>query len=178
VGLFRRGVNFLKQKRTFVAQDQIYSFLKEPGGSIEMAVDGSTPVSFDHKVPANQWAYIDHVHIVIQDGTITPEKFGGISELTNGLQIQILNKADAVILDFCDGETIKKNSDFITLAGVDLIVDTLGAADNAQYITWKLFHSGEALFLEPDQTFRVVVRDDLTGITQYRMMLHGIKGLF
>lgn len=146
--------------------------------SPEMNVDGDpTPVNFDVSVPADELnpVTIRRVCLVGLDGGITPSEFFGIAELTNGLTIKIIDADGATLVDFLDGLTIKKNNDWVLLAGIDNpILNAAGLDEFA--VRWTLSNGlSEPLTLKPGQKMRVVVADDLTGVSEFRMMAQGTR---
>lgn len=144
------------------------------GASADMNVDGSvTPVHFDY-VAVND-RYVDRCNFVIIDGGITPIKFGGISGgLTNGVLVRVVDSDDATVLDFLEGETIKKNADWDFLAGTDNIIEN-AAGDDHMCIRWTLSKGmrGKPMYLPIGWKLRFTVQDDLTPITQFRIMVQG-----
>jgi hypothetical protein len=138
----------------------VFEYLKN-GGSIEMAVDGSTPVEFRYTVPANTTVVLYRCNIIIRDLGITPFRFGALTALTNGLKIEIFNAADALLKSFTVDATIKNNAEFGNLAGVDTTIDS-GAGGDALYVRWTIANSGAAVKLTAGQYFQVTVQDNIS----------------
>jgi hypothetical protein len=120
--------------------------------SADMNVDGSvTPVVFE--VVATQRIYVQRVNFEIVDGSITPTKFAGLTALTNGVLVRIVDSDDNVLKDFLDGETIKQNSDWSLLAGSDVPI-TAAAGDDELPIRWTVSKgTGDALELSDGEKF-------------------------
>ena len=155
--------------------DWLAKFLNS-GSSIEMNVDGSDPVvKFKYTVPANRCAVIRRVNWAIEDATVKMPEFGGISALTNGLLVQVIDTdTTTVVLDFLDGNPIKQNFHFALLAGSDVDIERdTGNVNETLFVRWSLYKGGGPLFLAPGQIFQVTVQDDLTGLDAFHASLQG-----
>jgi hypothetical protein len=148
------------------------------GASKELAVAASpgSPAHFDVEVPTGE---LDQVTVrrvcgYIIDGATTPAKFGGLTALTNGLRVVVVDADGNDVLDFLDGETIKSNADIGILTGVDAPIIP-AAGDDAIPIRWTLSNGvGEpGLELEPGQKLRVTVQDDISDLTFFRLFAQG-----
>lgn len=160
---------------TIAGDKFLHKFLKNTSDSLEMNVDGSTTaVSFKYTVPANEEAYIARCNIYMEDANPSPSKFGGLTALTNGLIIRVLDAQGSTLHTFNDGATIKSNSDFHSMAGVD-VAYTTGQGADAVSIRWTLQRQsgGPSLVLREDEAFEVVVQDNLTGLDKFRWSLQG-----
>jgi hypothetical protein len=148
----------------------------EDAGSVNMNVLGSagTPVDFGYTVPVGVTAHIARCNIFMRDATPTPSEFGGIPALTNGLEVQVLDDQSQVVNDFHGARPITRNADFVAFAGIDVVYET-GVGEDTVNIRWTLTRQsgGESLLLKEGETFRVRVRDDLTGITEFFWVLQG-----
>lgn len=159
---------------TRTADKFLHKYLRN-GGSREMNVNGSsTAVNFDYVVPANDEAYIARCNILMLDATPIPTEFGGVAALSNGILIQVLDDGGSVLKGFNDDDPIIDNNEFNGLAGTD-VEYVNGTGDDSVITRWTLQrHSGGPLLrLRAGETFRVIVRDDLTGITRFRWAIQG-----
>ena len=131
------------------------------------------PVAYDCLVATDKVLLIEDVAILIVDGGITPTKFGGITALTNGIKIEAIDDdGTTVLLDFTADLTIKKNADWALLADTDR--ETIAAAgDDVEEVQWSLLSESGPMLLTAGQIFRFTVQDDLTGLTEMRVMAHG-----
>ncbi len=168
--IVHRGTQALKP-----ANNALHKFLREPGNSIAMNVDGSvTPVKFRYKVPALKQIHAHDLIFKIEDKGILPARFGGISALTNGLLVEAIADDDVTVLfDFMDGAPIKKNADFYRLADVDFLLDEQNSQD-ALAAPWKIPDAGAAARLTAGQSLQVTVRDDLTDLAVFDTFLKGL----
>lgn len=148
----------------------LYAYLKN-GSSIEMNVDGTTPVEFTFTPTAS--CKIQRVNFVIVDGTIKYGQFLGIaSALTNGLLIEHRTKADATITNYTADAPIKTTEDFGALSGVDAAV-SLGVGDDSFPVRWTLANAGSPLFMEAGEDFCVTVRDNISALSKFRAQVQG-----
>ena len=158
---------------TSLPADRFFIEMLQDGGSDEMAVDGSsTPVDFEYTVPASQEVLLSRAAVFIQDAGPSPTEFGGIAALTNGLLIQVRDGADQLVKQF--GEPIQDNTDFVLLAGTDVVYELTTGVDSVS-VRWTFSRTsgGDLLQLREGETFRVRVQDDLTGLTSMRWALQG-----
>lgn len=144
------------------------------GASIEMNVDGSsTPVHFDYQAPATTNIRVYRCNITIVDGSVSPTKFGGATALTNGLLVQCVTDGEALLCDFLNGQSIKRNVDWVWLAGNDNPI-AAAAGDDVIEIRWTIERGlGAPLALESGDRLRFTVQDDLTVLTEFRIMVQG-----
>lgn len=164
--------------------DAVYFHFFRNGASEAMNVNGSvTAVNFDITAPAGDKdkTFIKRINVLIQDTGVRPDWFGGTgvgAALSNGLRIVVLDKDGNELLDWVDGATIKDNGEWVFLAGVDSpIYSPLGAGDDEVSVRWTLERGlgPPGYELEPGQTFRVIVQDNLSGITSFRMFAQGTR---
>ena len=161
----------------------IYTWLRQTSGNPpasgddrDMNVNGSldTPGVFQWTVPPQRIAKLSRINIVIVDGGIGWNEFAGLgSDLTNGIMFEMMFADGNPSLDFLDGETIKTNADFVSLAGVDGISIPV-AGDDVLPIRFSFFKSGSEIELRENESIRMMICDDLTGITRMRAKLQGI----
>lgn len=151
----------------------IYDHLQDSAGSHDMHVDGSsTPVIFRYKCPVGFRAFLYRTIIQIQDAGMTHITYGGLAALTNGVSVCILDSSDVSIADLMGDETIKDNATWRSLC-YDADIVTKGALDNLT-IRWTFSKdTGGAIMIEPNQSFAIVVRDDLTGLTLHHALVRG-----
>ena len=155
-----------------LAADQVFDGL-DSGSGTNLAVDGTTPVKFKHTVEADHVHVIRRSNIIVLDPLQTPTKFGGIAAIANGIKVEIL-AADGTtpIFDYTSSGTIKKNSDWKRLSGVDNVrVDA--AQDDSRGIRWTMARSGGLLVMLPGQVFQVTVQDNLAAIEEITWDLQG-----
>lgn len=156
------------------AENLLYRLLAD-GANTNINVDGSsTDVEFEYACPEDSLVFFRRCCLTIVDSSITPTKFGGISALTNGLLMQVIDSdTTTVLLDFTLDIQIKKNLDFSLFAGTDAPV-TAVAGDDVMEVRWTIGKTGAPLLLTEGQIFRVTVRDNLSAITEFRWMMQGL----
>lgn len=144
-----------------------------------MNVDGSTtPVDF-LVAPQDRYEYlVFRLMMKIRDGAgFRAERFGGIAELTNGLQLLIHAGANNPRYDegeevIFTEEPIKNNAD-IGLYCFDVDLKTWGSGDSFLLARWSFERAGEPIKLYAGDSLRVRVRDDLTALTNVAFMAQG-----
>jgi hypothetical protein len=144
-----------------------------------MNIDGSGgAVNFDYAVPAGtiykQFSF-SRINFVIVDGNIRWGQFAGLgAALANGLLLQILDDEDVVQQHFStDVHPLRTNEDFSGLTGVDNII-RLAAGDDAIPVRFSIFKSGNMMTMLPNWRVRVVVQDNLSGITHMDGLVQGV----
>ena len=152
----------------------VYVHLKNPiNDSPDMNVDGTTPVVFEHRVPENFREVLFSANIVITDADIDGGKFGGLAKLGNGLTIALHDANGEEILDITNGQPIMTNEDWTVFTGTNT-VKTPGSTIDLLTLTWDFVgNAGEGVRLDSDCSIRIAVRDDLQGLSHFRIMLHG-----
>lgn len=155
-------------------QNQLFSYVTNGAeANIGVANGSVTPVVYKHTVEDEQVDLIERFTITLVDNVQVPTKFGGLSELTNGVLVQALDQDGVtVIRDYCAGRPIKINAHFGNLAGVDNPI-TAASGDDALQVRWTISAAGGSLMLLSGESFRVIVRDNFAGITEFVWMVQG-----
>ena len=158
--------------------DEIYKYLRTSDSSIVMATSSGTtgtPVRFSYTVPVGKTALLRRVNLSISDTKIRPQKFGGMSTgLAKGITLEIVDGSGSQLIDFCDDEPIKHNSDFVMLAGSDMDIITTNTSDDLVKVRWTLGKAGGSPLMTSGETFRLNVREDISDIIDMHAMVQGI----
>ena len=125
---------------------------------------------------------MQRVNFLIQDAAIKNSGFGGITTgLAAGLKLGIYTSSTISstkapdVIDFFDGQTLKKHDQFTYLAGPEVMpLSTVPAADGFIPIRWTVAKAGAPLSMTSGQQFRVVVQENLSGITEFQAMVQGV----
>jgi hypothetical protein len=129
---------------------------------------------FEYQVPAGFNFKFSRINITMLDGAMRPGQFGGLgAALTNGCLFQIVDVGGAEVLDFTDGVPITFNAEFALLAGVDTIIAP-AAGDDWLPIRFTVAKAGAPMLLPPGFRIRWTNRDDVSGLTTFRMMVQGL----
>ena len=155
-------------------------------GSINQNVDGSTtPQGFYIEAHSDYDIHIMQITIVVGDGSVTHNKFGAISELTNGWDLllteagvdtALITKAKTggeLILQSGLGRPFGAGADSFELTAYS------GALD-AQIVTIPIGQFiPNGLRIGRGTTDRLVatVNDDLTGLTDLSALVYGFKNI-
>ena len=175
------NLNLIRKRNAFRAlpEDFVYSHLTTAAGAIDMNVDGSgVAVNYDYVVPAGtqyKTFSFSRVNFEMVDTAMRWDIFGGLATaLPNGLLLQVIDNANVIRQDFdTTRRPIMTNADFSPLAGVDAPL-TAAAGPDALPVRFSIFKAGRSMTLYPNWRFRVVVQDNLAGLTVFRSMVQGI----
>ncbi len=156
--------------------DEVFSAHLYAGVNTEMDVDGSsTPVNFEHVVPANEVHFLYEVIVHLLDGTVHLDQFGGLATLGNGIEVGFYNSDDELILDPTDSHPIVDLSDFSIFSG-SLLEKVTGNVNDVFESTWDLPESyGGPLRMEEGSYLQFRIRDDLRELTEFHVFVHGSK---
>jgi hypothetical protein len=130
------------------------------GASDDMNVNGSvTPVSFSFTPSSGEIWYVDKVSIFLSDNDLNEnDKFGKITALTNGLQLQIQSKG--ISLEIAN---IKDNID------MNLIFENNGVSSPSNVFAGIIRFNPQIILLASNSDFiRFRVRDNLTSVNFLR----------
>jgi len=144
-------------------------------GSSNMAVDGSvTPVIFRIKPPAGEIWRIASWNIYVQDsGTFDASLWGNGITLANGIATSFFDGTSSISLL---QHTIKSSGDVSAVATrIDYL--TMGSGDTILTAHWDFILQGQYIRLVGDnnEELRVVISDDLTGLTAQYVQAMGYK---
>jgi hypothetical protein len=154
-------------------QKQLFFKRFENGGSADMNVNGSvTPVVFSASPPAGEVWRIASWSLYVQDGgTFDAEKWGNGITMTNGL-LPILNigGTDYDMLEF----TIKTSGDLSSVCdGLNHLA--FGTGDEIVTAEWDFISKGQYVRLTENDSIKLVVQDDLTGLVKQYSLIKGYK---
>ena len=155
------------------ASMQVYGLLTSDG-TASMNTDGSSSVkTFSYASTGNTMLHRCLVHIV--DGSINPVDFAGInSGVANGLRINVTDSDGTMLNTFgTDVIPIINNTRWVLLAGTDIDRDTSGPGNDALTIRWSFDKSGTPIMLSAGESFNIEIRDDLTAVSQFHVLLQG-----
>lgn len=166
------------------AQEPIYRHLTDDGlvgdGSNHIAnVNGSvTPVPFWIGPPADEmWAIYRMVVTIEDNANITADSYGGISELTNGVSLKIIEgnqTTGKVLVDLMDGDNVKNVVGWAEHT-YDMAEHSFGSGNNFVVARWTFAHAGRPLILDGADLDKLVVyiNDDLTTLVHHEFQVQG-----
>ena len=141
------------------------------GGSSNMNVDGSvTSVVFEISPPTGEVWRIASWTLYIQDsGTFDASKWGNGLVLTNGIKpVLNIGGTDYDMLDF----TIKTSGELSSVCdGLNHL--SFGAGDEVITAEWNFVGKGQYVRLTENDSIKLVVNDDLTGLTKQYSLIKG-----
>lgn len=172
--------NFFRSPAQVLPTDHTLMFLKsEVNSSIDLAVDGSvTPVRFSTSAAnsAKTPFIIQTLVFTILDGSITPIAFGGIvGGVTNGILTQFeCGKTPTIIPLFKFPVTANWEFGAHMPTGTGDVNRIQGAAtDDVISFSFAFPEAGVEILLEDGDKIVVIVQDDLTDLTAFKVALHG-----
>jgi hypothetical protein len=153
-------------------------------GSNDMQVDGSsTAVEFWVQADSTYDLYISSLSFVIADASATLNKFGNITALTNGCQLEYFTDGGTTTI----ADALKTNFDFVRLClGIPSFGDGAGAfrASNVESTSEgylpvldikNVFGIPWGIRLRPGTSDKIIlrVRDDTTGVDAFNCIAYG-----
>lgn len=169
---------------TVIPENYIYQYLLRTEGpqsalgvDYELNTNSNLTVTgtstFEYEVPTGSVFGLTRFNIIFLDGGIRPNRFGGVGALTNGCLFRIIDTDGTTLLkDFTNNVPLKRNVEWAALAGVDtIILDAAG--DDMLPIRFTVTKAGSSMKMVTGQKIRWVNRDDLSGITTFRIMVQG-----
>lgn len=157
------------------------TFLRIPGGSADLNVDGSTvPVNATITIPVDTTFFIYSYQVyILANRTISNRGFAGSNQpLTNGLFFDYVEPGPTTIavpvrLPGEPLETIRYNGDFGSYVGAR--IDVLqGRTLIAQWAAGELC-SGRPLSTTEGGVVRMVIQDDLSNLERFRVSISGLS---
>ena len=115
------------------------------------------------------------VNILNTNSSTTINEYAGITALSNGIQVKIIN---GVTQDLTNSDPIKKLTDWAAYCyDLDLKNKVDGGATCYAGVRWTFANFGQALRLIGDNNDRleVLCRDDLTDLSEHRFVIQGYK---
>lgn len=102
------------------------------------------------------------------------QEYGNLgAELTNGIEILVLNASDETILDVTDGRPIVRNSDWGARC-YDVDVKSWGSGNEMLVARWTLAKAGAGLLLKQGQSLAVRLNDNFTGLIGHTFEVQGL----
>ncbi len=164
-----------------VDAEQLYRYLSLDGlttDSCQVRSDYSSSTAFKVTPGPTEVFVLERMIVYIEDGNgMQFEEYGNLnSALTNG--ITVLHTQDdgaSTLLDLTNGITIKSNGQWARLCYDMDLKEEPGAGDDCVVVRWTFGAAGEALYIrgDRDEDFRILVHDDLTGLTEHTFMVQG-----
>ena len=152
----------------------IFKLLRDDAGSYNLNVDGDNlPRAFFY-APEDTVIIVRVIFNMVDNG-MQPTTFGGIQAgIAGGLEVTQQDTEGNVLLDFLDGVPIRRNADFSRLAGRDAEIQRSPGADHLA-VRWTIgaHGTGEPLRLWRGQRFVVAVRDNLSSLDSFRVVIQG-----
>jgi hypothetical protein len=138
------------------------------GGSKNMTVNGSgTTQTFEFAPTSGVMCYLESMSMFIHDnGSVSPNKFGNVTALSNGLQIQV--KANGSTTELMN---MQDNIDIVTLFGSFNSLDASSGFYNGEKTLEVVWKPAAPIKLDGDNSdfVRANVRDNLSSLLNLRI---------
>ena len=100
--------------------------------------------------------------------------YGNMSALTNGIVVEVVDAADAVIDLLTDRIPVKNNGQW-GIHAYDVRVDDWGSGNEQLQVRWDFARAGQPLLLKRGEALRVYLNDDLSGLISHVFTIHGYR---
>ena len=158
--------------------NQIYfSSYLENSSAYEITGDySSSATSFTYTSPSDRITFIKRFIIKIEDGSIDPADFGGISSgLTNGFTLSYnrTSTSTELFLAGTDQVPLKKNGD---IGGICYDFNLLsGTGDDVGLWRYSPVIGNRSIILYPGGTIQANFNDNLTALSSFRIQVQGLQ---
>jgi hypothetical protein len=153
-------------------------------GITNQNVDGSaTPQTFYIQSHADYDIHIMRIAIILADGNISHSKFGGVTALTNGWNLEFIESGDSIhmVQDAKTSGEVIAQTGFANPygdSGTSFELTTWTGVDDAHTIVLPVSEyvpGGLRIGRGTQDKFVATVRDDLTGLTDFNVRLIGYR---
>lgn len=150
------------------------------GTNNEANVNGViTPVPFYAGPTVGKRWTVSRLIIMVEDNAIfTPETYGGVGTLANGVEIALWQDGVAGTRkhDLLDGDPVNGIAHYSELC-YDVSYQDFGSGNNFATARWTFTASGGALLLDnkDGEIFVVTINDDLTALVKHNFMIQGLE---
>lgn len=146
-----------------VRTDQIFKQFLLNGGSSAMNISGA-PTEFAYSADASVDTFLKEVVLELQDGSVTFEKFGDLTALTTGFDLQI-NQGGVTKTLIDKAKTTYQMIRDLGAGSFDLMEKSTSTNGDSILIRIQLYDAKLAA-ASADKIF-ATVRDNLTGLTRF-----------
>lgn len=148
-----------------------------------LSSDGTTSGTKDMSTTADEYYIVDSTQslaiyrmiVSYQDaGGGTVAEYGNLNAaLSTGIEVQVMRRDGTTVLeDLTDGVPITQNGEWARLCYDAQRLDW-GSGEDLFCIRWTFEKGGAPLILEPGQSLRMIINDDLTNLTNHYALVQG-----
>jgi len=161
------------------AQELFYKFFTEEGTPLNSNINKigslSTPITYSITALTEEPLILDRLNISILPNRrivdVNTTKLDWIfPTLENGFLLNLQDEFGNIKLDILDGSSVRSLSDFADLSGADLTVYQSGVK-----LGFNFSSSGTRPLLLEGESINVIIRDDMSHISQIRGMVQGVN---
>jgi hypothetical protein len=141
---------------------------------MELADGSVTPVEFSWTVPDGFDFLFHGFHShLIDNAAVNANGFGKGAELTNGIEIEILQTTGTVAADLLDGSEIHTNGDWGAFIGGD--ISQLGGSRGYTF-DWEFDDTTAGRLIHIDEGMKFIwrINDDMTGLVHFEATINGV----
>ena len=161
-------------------QDFIYRYLEHVSGpegsdscNINPAASLEEPSVYAWQVPPSVEARISRLVLGLIGGNPSVNEFAGMnSPLTNGILFQATDDKGGLLQSFHGQRPVTTNGDFVFMAGSDMEM-LIGPGLDLVTVRFSFFKANANVLIGQGYQIRVVIQDDLSSISQFRIMVQG-----
>jgi hypothetical protein len=145
------------------------------GTGSKIAIDTQISGLFLCQPPAGQVFNVERMIIHVQDATLLAAGYGGLSALSNGIEVKIVNDS-GVLVDLTDDTPVKSLAHWGRYC-YDSQILGFGAGDDFFSARWTFGKAGQPIQLDGDSNERIEVsiNDDLTGLVDHTFLIQGSR---
>jgi len=148
-----------------------------------LSSDGTTSGTKDMSTTADEYYIQDSTQsldiyrmlVCYQDGGGgNVAEYGNLgSALSTGIEVKVIRRnGTSVLLDLTDGVPVKSNGEWARLC-YDYQQIGHGAGDDIFAVRWTFTNGGSPIRLEPGQSLRMIINDDLSLLTTHFAIVQG-----
>jgi hypothetical protein len=169
------------QGRGIYASDNLlYQFMSTNGdgtGTVNAIGDYSGSAEFYIAPPEGEYYYIKRMLVEIRDTNINnSNNYGALTELTNGVGLEVRDADQNTILDLMAGLPVTSNGSWARTC-YDVSVFDLGNGADFVNVRWTFGATGGVIQLDGNkqQRLSILLDDDMTGLEEHYFKVQGWK---
>jgi hypothetical protein len=147
------------------------------GGTKNWNGDYTTPDQAILAAGATEQLAVARMIVSVGDTTgMTAQEYGNLgAALGNGIEVKHYAADGTTVLnDLTDGVPITTNSEWGALC-YDVDVKSWGSGNELLVARWTFRNSGQPIHLQPGESIRVLLSDDLQGLLSQHFMFQGVN---
>lgn len=148
----------------------VLDIVGDGSGTTNAIGDYSTPTEFKFVPAVGDTVYIERLLIVITDGAILADGYGGLGALTNGIKLEVTNST-IVYFSFTP-EPIKRTSHWGKYS-YDSNLLNFKTTNESFLSRWTFTNFGDPIRVTNDKHISVTLQDNMTGLVEHYFTVEG-----